>query len=206
MSQRVNELLELGARDGSRVPGIGIGSGSTHTYYLKRACLRDKLGMKWALKKWGDLADNNSMYNSSPPAAVQRLELFETQLTVIRQEWEAAVNQPPVRCVITLGQMLHKYMFALGYQNNHLLEVLIALMTTGKICVEFRNYNERLELKDPLKMMTRPATIQLFNEYLASVKADKKVILGSERTQKITVQLPKIAGATSSGKLVAPQA
>ena len=142
----------------------------------------------------------------TPPAHTQRQEPFETQLTLTRQELEVAGNQPPVRCVITLGQLLHKYMFALGYQNNHLLEVLIALMTTGKICVEFRNYNERLELKDPLKMMTRPATIQLFNEYLASVKADKKVILGSERTQKITVQLPKIAGATSSGKLVAPQA
>jgi hypothetical protein len=146
------------------------------------------------------------MDNSTPPANVQRLELCETQLTVIRQEWDVAANLPPVRCVITLGQMLHKYMFALGYQNNHLLEVLIALMTTGKICVEFRNYNERLELKDPSKMMTRPATIQLFNEYLASVKADKKVIFGSERTQRITVQMPKIAGLTREDKVAASKA
>jgi hypothetical protein len=158
--------------------------------------------MKQALKKWRDPADNTSMDNSSPPIGVQRLELCETQLTVIRQEGDVAADQLPVRCVITLGQMLHKYMFALGYQNNHLLEVLIALMTTGKICVEFRNYNERLELKDPSKMMTRPATIQLFNDFLASMKADKKVVLGAERTRRITVQMPKVAGPTRDSKLM----
>lgn len=142
------------------------------------------------------------MDSPTPRANVQRLELYETQVAVIRQEWEA-LDQPPVRCVINLGQLLNKYMFSLGYKNDHLLAVLIALMTTGKICVEFRSYNERLELQDPLKMMTRPATIQLFNDFLASVKADKKVELGNERTQKITVQMPKIARLNSDGKYVA---
>ena len=141
----------------------------------------------------------------TPPAQAQRVEPFETQLTLTRQELEVAGNQPPVRCVITLGQLLHKYMFALGYQNNHLLEVLIALMTTGKICVEFRNYNERLELNDPSKMMTKPATIQLFNDFLASVKAEKKVVVGAERTRRITVQMPKIAGLTRDEKVLAPK-
>jgi len=140
------------------------------------------------------------MDSPSASAPVQRLELHQTQVTVIRQEWEAATGQRPVQCVITLGQLLHKYMFSLGYKNDHLLAVLIALMTTGKICVEFRSYNERLALQDPSKMMTRPATVQLFNDFLASVKADKKVILGSERTQRITVQMPKIAGLTREGK------
>ena len=145
------------------------------------------------------------MDNHSPPEGVQRLELGETQVTVVRQEWDGAATQPPVRCIITLGQLLHKYMFALGYQSDNLLEVLVALMTTGKICVEFRNYNERLALKDPLKMMTRPATIQLFNDFLASMKADKKVISGSERTRRITVQMPKIAGLTREGMAAIPK-
>ena len=136
------------------------------------------------------------MYNSSPAERVQRLELCETQVTVIRQEWDAAADHRPVRCVISLEQMLHKYMFTLGYQNDHLMEVLIALMTTGKICIEFRNYNERLELIDPSRMMTRPATVQLFNDFLASMKADKKVVLGAERTRRITVQMPKVAALT----------
>jgi hypothetical protein len=140
------------------------------------------------------------MDSSIPHAKPQRLELFDTQVTVIRQEWESVAGQLPVKCVITLGQMLHKYMFSLGYKNDNLLEVLVALMTTGKICVEFRSYNERLALKDPSQMMTRPATVQLFNDFLSSVKADKKVVLGSERTRRITVQMPKIAGMNRDGK------
>jgi len=143
------------------------------------------------------------MDSSSSPATVQRLELSDTQVTVIRQEWETAAGQRPVQCVMTLGQLLNKYMFSLGYKNDHLLAVLIALMTTGKICVEFRSYNERLALRDSSQMMTRPATIKLFNDFLASVKADKKVILGSERTQRITVQMPKIAGLNRDGKYTA---
>jgi hypothetical protein len=127
----------------------------------------------------------------SPLQAGSRAELHETIVTVTRQEREV-VNPPPVTSEITLKQMLDKYLFALGYENAHLLEVLLALMTRGKICVEFRAYNERLALKDPLKMMTQPATIQLFNDYLTSVKANKKVSISGDRTQRITVQMPKI--------------
>jgi hypothetical protein len=127
----------------------------------------------------------------SIPQAGSRAELHETIVTVTRQEREI-VNPPPVKTEITLKQMLDKYLFALGYENAHLLEVLLALMTRGKICVEFRAYNERLALKDPLKMMTQPATIQLFNDYLTSVKANKKVSISGNQTQRITVQMPKI--------------
>jgi len=134
--------------------------------------------------------------NSLPSERVQRAELYEIILVVTRQEREV-VNPPPVTSEMTLKQMLDKYLFTLGYENAHLLEVLLALMTRGKICVEFRAYNERLALKDPSRMMTHPATIQLFNDYLASVRANKKVSLTGERTQRITVQMPKIMAPPS---------
>jgi len=129
--------------------------------------------------------------NSSRSPEVLRAELSGINLSVTRQEREI-INPPPVTSEMTLKQMLDKYLFTLGYENAHLLEVLVALMTRGKICVEFRAYNERLALKDPTKMMSQPATVQLFNEYLASVKANKKVSLAGARTQRITVQMPKI--------------
>jgi hypothetical protein len=129
--------------------------------------------------------------NSSHPEEVRRA-LNDIKLTVTRQEREV-LNPPPVTSEMTLKEMLDKYLFTLGYENAHLLEVLLGLMTRGKICVEFRAYNERLALKDPAKMMTQPATIQLFNDYLASVRANKKVSLAGGRTQRITVQMPKIA-------------
>jgi len=131
--------------------------------------------------------------HSSHREEVLRRELNEILLTATRRDREA-MNQPPAKSVVTLKEMLDRYMFVLGYENAHLLEVLIALMTRGKICVEFRAYTERLELNDPARMMNQPGTIQLFNDYLASVKANKKVGLANRRTQRITVQMPKFMG------------
>ena len=137
------------------------------------------------------------MANNSPPSqGTHRAELSEIKLSVTRQEREV-VNPPPVTSEMTLKQMLDKYLFTLGYENAHLLEVLLGLMTRGKICVEFRAYNERLALKDPSRMMTQPQTLQLFNDYLVSVRANKKVSLAGERTQRITVQMPKIMAPPS---------
>ena len=136
--------------------------------------------------------------NSSRPEEAQRAELAEIKVTTTRQEREGS-DKPSVKGEITLKQMLDKYMFVLGYENSHLLEVLLALMTRGKICVEFRTFNERLELKDHSKIMSQPATVQLFNDYLSSVKANKKVDLEKERTRRITVQMPKIV-APPAGK------
>jgi hypothetical protein len=97
----------------------------------------------------------------------------------------------PIRETVTLKEILDKYTLTLGLQNAHLVEVVATLMTTGKVWVEFRAYTERLQLKNASDAISRPAALELFDEYLARSK-EKKAPSRAEGTRRITVQLPKI--------------
>jgi hypothetical protein len=121
----------------------------------------------------------------------KRFEHWAIEVSSTRDEIDVP-GQPPVREIITLKGVLDKYALTLGFQNAHLLEVLITLMTTGKVCVEFRSFTERLQLCDLSRIMTRPAAIELFNDYLVRSR-EKKISSGKEATRRITVQLPKIS-------------
>ena len=113
-----------------------------------------------------------------------------------------APGAPAIRGALTLRQLLDKYSVTLGFQNAHLLEVLITLMTTGKVRVEFRTYTERLQVSKISDMLTKPTVIELFNEYLVSSKEAK--ISTPDVTRRITVQLPKISRESDGTKRRAP--
>ncbi|HEY0257340.1 MAG TPA: hypothetical protein VGC39_07850 [Candidatus Methylacidiphilales bacterium] len=130
---------------------------------------------------------------STPPSAGIPNDAWGIQLTITREERED-VPRLAVRETVTIKQLLDRYTVTLGYRNSHLQEVLVTLMTTGKVVVEFRSHTDRLQLRDFGRIMTRPATIELFNEYLVNSKEQK--ISGPEVTKRITVQLPKIVPVT----------
>jgi len=136
------------------------------------------------------MSNSSSFPRIVPPRAAIRTDNWGIQIATTREELEEP--RQPIHEVLTIRQLLDKYTVTLGFRNAHLLEILIVLMTTGKVVVEFRTFTERLELCDPARIMTRPATIELFNEYLVSSK-EKKVSTGPEVTRRITVQMPKIA-------------
>ena len=138
------------------------------------------------------LSFNDMASYSTPIPIAKRYDPWGIQVASISEEYEGLA--PAIREVMTLKQLLDKYSITLGYQNTHLLEILITLMTTGKVCVEFRSHTERLELTDLAQSMTRPATVQLFNEYLA-ISKEKNVVSDKQATRRITVQLPRITGA-----------
>ena len=132
-----------------------------------------------------------------PARGVNRPDRFEIQITTLREEREDP-GLAPTRGMLSLRQVLDKYSLTLGLQNAHLLEILITLLTTGKVCVEFRSYNERLQLLNSSDAMSRPAAVDLFNEYLV-ISKEKKVSPPAEGTRRITVQLPKIVIDASGG-------
>jgi hypothetical protein len=136
-----------------------------------------------------------------PPKAPAASDPWSIEVQSTREDHGTDVHRPIEREVLTLRDLLDKYSVTLGYHNTHLLEVLAVLMTTGKVRVEFRSYRERLQLRDPARMMTRPATVELFNEYLVARK-EKKMAAGLDETRRITVQLPRIA---STSPLVTPR-
>ena len=130
-----------------------------------------------------------------PSQGVNRPDRLEIQVTTLREERDNP-GLSPTRGALSLKQLLDKYTMTLGLQNAYLLEILTTLMTTGKVCVEFRAYNERLQLRDPSEAVSRPAAVELFNEYLVRSR-EKKLSSGPEGTRHITVQLPRIVGQTS---------
>jgi hypothetical protein len=140
------------------------------------------------------MINSESMENqSTTPLPAIRGDAWGIQLTVTREERED-VARAAIRETLTIKQLLDRYTVTLGFQNSHLLEVLITLMTTGKVVVEFRSHTDRLQLREFALIMTRPATIELFNEYLVNSK--EKKVSSPEVTRRITVQLPKIVPVT----------
>ena len=137
-----------------------------------------------------------------PSQGVNRPDRLEIQVTTVREERENP-GLPPTRGALSLKQLLDKYTLTLGLQNSYLLEILATLMTTGKVCVEFRSYNERLQLRNFSDAMSRPAALELFNEYLTISKEVKRPS-GPEGTRRITVQLPRIVREDSGGPRQAP--
>jgi hypothetical protein len=137
-----------------------------------------------------------------PSRGVTRPSRLEIQITALREEREDP-SLPPTRAALSLKQLLDKYTLTLGLQNAHLLEVVTTLMTTGKVCVEFRSYNERLQLQNSSDAMSRPAAVEVFNEYLIRSK-ETKPSSDKEGTRRITVQLPKIVIDAPGGPRRAP--
>jgi hypothetical protein len=138
----------------------------------------------------------------SPSRGVNRPDPLEIQISTLREERDNP-DLTPVRGALSLRQLLDKYTLTLGFQNAHLLEVLATLLTTGKVYVEFRSYNERLQLQNFSDAMSRPAAVELFNEYLIRSR-EKKISSGPEGTRRITVQLPKIVTEAPGGPRRAP--
>lgn len=90
---------------------------------------------------------------------------------------------------VSLSAKLGEYILKLGYTNDHVLAIVLRLMTHGKVQVEFREYRERLELADQKQVMTRVQAIAMFDEFLNQLESGE-----SERaamTQRIVVQPPR---------------
>ncbi len=125
-----------------------------------------------------------------PARSAARPDRLDIQITTVQEERDNP-GLIPARGVLSLRQLLDKYTLTLGFQNAHLLEVVTTLLTTGKVCVEFRSHDERLQLLSSSDAMSQPAAVEVFNEYL-HISKEKKVTPAADGTRRITVQLPKI--------------
>ena len=128
-------------------------------------------------------------------------DYWKITIATSRDDIDAA-GAPTIRGAVTLRQLLDKYSITLGFQNAHLLEMLVTLMTTGKVRVDFRSYTERLQVSSLSDLLTKPAVIELFNEYLVSSREAK--VSAPDVTRRITVQLPRISSGSDDGQRRAP--
>lgn len=93
---------------------------------------------------------------------------------------------------LSLAEKIDEYVFKLGCSSAHTLGVIVQLLTVGKIRLEFREYNERLQLENPADMLPRPEAMQLTEAYLATMRLGAEDPMGGlDVTQKIIIQAPK---------------
>ena len=95
---------------------------------------------------------------------------------------------------LSLAEKIDEYVVKLGYSSAHTLGVIVQLLTVGKIRLDFREYNERLQLENPANALTRPEAMQLTEAYLAAMRQGAEDPMGGlDVTQKIIIQAPKRA-------------
>jgi hypothetical protein len=87
---------------------------------------------------------------------------------------------------------MDEFIFKLGCSSAHTLGVVVQLLTVGKIRLDFREYNERLELENAADVLSRPEAMHLIEAYLAAIRqGEADPTEGLDVTQKIIIQAPR---------------
>jgi hypothetical protein len=88
---------------------------------------------------------------------------------------------------LPLSAKIEEFMLKLGYSNAHVLGIVVQLLTSGKVRVDYRDYSERLQLVARGATMDRQEAVALFERYLERLQQED---IPLETTQKIMVQPP----------------
>jgi hypothetical protein len=93
---------------------------------------------------------------------------------------------------LSLGEKIDEYVFKLGCSSAHTLGVIVQLLTVGKIRLDFREYNERLQLENSSDVLSRADAMHLTETYLAAMRqGESSPSEELDVTQKIIIQAPK---------------
>jgi hypothetical protein len=93
---------------------------------------------------------------------------------------------------IALEVVIDEFLLKLGQSNAHVLGVIIQVLTRGKVRVDFRDYNLRLELGPGVNFMERSEAVAVFDDYIKRHK-NPDASGAADVTQKIMVQAPRVA-------------
>jgi hypothetical protein len=75
----------------------------------------------------------------------------------IVEEWDSS-HGPPIK----LSDKISDYIMRLGDSNSMCLNIVIQLLTRGKVRVDFRDTSERLELINQQELFAKPAKERYF--------------------------------------------
>ena len=82
-------------------------------------------------------------------------------------------------------------MLKLGYSNSQALGIVVQILTQGKVRVDFRDFNERLELVDASDLCNRVQAVALFEEHLLAKQTPEDLDDQGNPTQRVIVQTPR---------------
>jgi hypothetical protein len=121
------------------------------------------------------------------PVNISQIRIRQTRSsTVVGQVGEVS------EASLSLGEKMDEYVFKLGCSSAHTLGVIVQLLTVGKIRLDFREYNERLQLEHASDILSRADAMHLTETYLATMR--EGISSPTEEldvTQKIIIQAPR---------------
>ena len=121
-----------------------------------------------------------------PPKPLSEIKIKETR-TSTAQETIGEVTDS----LMFLSDKIDDYIFKLGCSSAHTIGVITQLLHVGKIRLDFRDYNERLQPMNPADAMSRADAMVSTETYLASMKREGDTHNDLDLTQKVIIQAPK---------------
>jgi len=106
------------------------------------------------------------------------------------EEWDSPAGTP-----LTLADKISEYLMRIGDSNSLCLNIVIQLLTDGKVRVDFREATERLHLLNPEDVTSRHEAVMVFDHWLQENRDNPE---GTEQTQKIILQPPPSRPAGAS--------
>ncbi len=100
------------------------------------------------------------------------------------EEWDSAQTPP-----INLADKIGEYLLRLGDANSLCLNIIIQLLTRGKVRVDFRDSSERLQLVDQTDIVSRSEAVSVFDQWIEENKFKGEM---PATTQKIIIEAPRV--------------
>jgi hypothetical protein len=100
------------------------------------------------------------------------------------EEFESHRNNPPT----PLSSKIEEYMLRISNSNEFCFNIIIQLLTHGKVRVDFRDSTERLQLVNKQDIMPRLEAVMVFDHWLAENRARPESL---ESTRKLVLESPK---------------
>ena len=97
------------------------------------------------------------------------------------EEFDSGLNKPPT----LLSSKIGEYIVRIGDSNDFCFNIIIQLLTQGKVRVDFRDTTERLQLLNKANRMSRIDAVQVFDSWVEENRAQSTP---PEKTQKIVFQ------------------
>jgi len=100
------------------------------------------------------------------------------------EEWDSNELSP-----ITLADKISEYILRIGDANAFCLNIVIQLLTKGKVRVDFHDSSERLQLANEKDIVSRVEAVHVFDHWVAEnqIKSEPP-----DATQRILMEPPKI--------------
>jgi len=100
------------------------------------------------------------------------------------EEWDSNDLLP-----ITLADKISEYILRIGDANAFCLNIVIQLLTKGKVRVDFRDSSERLQLVNEKDIVSRVEAVLVFDHWVAENQIKSQP---PDATQRIMMEPPRI--------------